>query len=84
MGEGEEALRFLACIRKETMRPTPPFNLFRSIGLYALYFGRKRKPAPRWLYDITTLGAGKFMKVKFVFGRDLRLWLATPHKAVKA
>ena len=24
-----------------------------------LYLGRKRKPAPRWLYDITTLGAGK-------------------------
>jgi hypothetical protein len=34
-------------------------------------------------YDITTLGAGKFMKVN-LFGRDLRLWLATPHKAVKA
>ena len=83
MGKGEEALRFLACIRKEAMRPTPPFNLFRSIGLYALYFGRKRKPAPRWLYDVTTLGAGKFMKVN-LFGRDLRLWLATPHKAVKA
>ena len=76
MGKGEEALRFFACIRKETMRPTPLFNLFRSIGLYALYFGRKRKPAPRWLYDVTTLGAGKFMKVN-LFGRDLRLWLAT-------
>ena len=35
------------------------------------------------LYDVTTLGAGKFMKVN-LFGRDLRLWLATPHKAVKA
>ena len=45
--------------------------------------GSKRKPAPRWLYDVTTLGAGKFMKVN-LFGRDLRLWLVTPHKAVKA
>ena len=79
MGKGGEALRFLACIRKEAMRPTPPFNLFRSIGLYALHLGRKRKPAPRWLYDITTLGAGKFMKVN-LFGRDLRLWLATPNR----
>jgi hypothetical protein len=32
MGKGEEALRFLACIRKETMHPTPLFNLFRTIG----------------------------------------------------
>ena len=64
MGKGGEALRFLACIRKEAMRPTPPFNLFRSIGLYALHLGRKRKPAPRWLYDITTLGAGKIHEGK--------------------
>ena len=41
--------------------------------------GSKRKPAPRWLYDVTTLGAGKFMKVN-LFGCGQRLWLATPNR----